>query len=144
MREMIYSFYHPFLSHKVDMNGQVNLELDTFIKFGDPGLKRLATIDAYFMDYRGCSLALMRTCQMIWWEMRQMLREARYIMDLTNPKIYWTGEPGDERFELPYNCPKPKCLTIHMSTSKKTPSLMKSQQLRRSEFGATEYRSWRT
>lgn len=43
-----------------------------------------------------------------------MLREVRYIMDLTNPKIYWTGEPGDERFELPYNCPKPKCLTIHV------------------------------
>lgn len=33
---MIYSLYHPFLSHKVDIDGQVNLKLDTFIKFGRP------------------------------------------------------------------------------------------------------------
>lgn len=115
IREIVYGFYHPFISSK---QGLLDIRFSTCLHHSGNPLKLVAEVRATFTH---CSLALMRTCETIWREMRRFLRAPRYIIDLTDARLYWSHTHASlyqlqSRFYFTYpsRLPKPECLRIEL------------------------------
>ena len=115
IREIVYGFYHPFISSK---QGLLDIRFSTCLHNPGNSLKLVAEVRATFTH---CSLALMRTCETIWREMRRFLRAPRYIIDLTDARLYWSQTHprlywSQSRFYStdPFRLPKPECLRIEL------------------------------
>ena len=115
IREIVYGFYHPFISSK---QGLLDIRFSTCLHSPGNPLKLAAEVRATFTH---CSLALMRTCETIWREMRRFLRSPRYIIDLTDARLYWSQTHApfygpQSRFYStdPFRLPKPECLRIEL------------------------------
>ena len=124
---MVYKYYHPFISRQPTDNGLLNIEFQTTMVYRDdedtrPFAKITSdkVIDSDFERAADSSLALMRTCKIVYEEIRPILRGARYIIDLTDPRFYWprcsTKMHGDPRMDCDdiWHVPKPQCLVFKL------------------------------
>lgn len=124
---MIYEHYHPFISRQPIDNGLLNIEFQTAMIYPDdedirPFAKITSdkVIDSDFKRAADSSLALMRTCKIVYEEIRPVLRGARYIINLTDPRLYWCRISTMMHPDPRINCddighvPKPQCLVFKL------------------------------
>ena len=113
LRDKIYEAYHPLIARKPTPDGFIDFHLR--VKVGSTmSQKPLAMIDTEDGSLDKSSLALMNACKQIREEMRSILRKPRYVIDLTDFRLYWRGEPLLNRF-LMYDLRgilEPSCLRI--------------------------------
>lgn len=113
LRDKIYEAYHPVIARKPTPDGFIDFHLR--VKVGSTMTQKpLAVIDTEDGSLDKGSLALMNACKQIREEMRSILRKPRYVIDLTDFRLYWRGEPLHDRFSMSglLGILEPSCLRI--------------------------------
>lgn len=114
LRDKIYEAYHPLIARKPTPDGFIDFHLRVKVGSTMSPQKPLAMIDTEDGSLDKSSLALMNACKQIREEMRSILRKPRYVIDLTDFRLYWRGEPLHDCFSMYdlHGILEPSCLRI--------------------------------